>query len=118
MKTTPQIVPRKLHKCLACHVVLRFYLLIIKPPNKRDANKHDVLFYPYHDEDIAPLSTPGLNLAQLCRAEYKMAPRIVLWIMMEVAIIGSDIQEVIGSAIAINLLSNDKYVADFVMGQL
>ncbi|KAK2510731.1 hypothetical protein Q9233_017485 [Columba guinea] len=33
------------------------------------------------------------------------APRIILWLMVELAIIGSDMQEVIGSAIAINLLS-------------
>ena len=50
----------------------------------------------------------GMNLAEVCRIEYRKAPRIVLWIMMEVAIIGSDIQEVIGSAIAFNLLSNNK----------
>ncbi|XP_013422215.1 metal transporter Nramp4 [Lingula anatina] len=49
----------------------------------------------------------GKNLAQICREEYPTAPRIVLWLMMELAIIGSDIQEVVGSAIAINLLSNN-----------
>ncbi|XP_007936132.1 natural resistance-associated macrophage protein 2 [Orycteropus afer afer] len=32
-------------------------------------------------------------------------PRIILWLMVELAIISSDMQEVIGSAIAINLLS-------------
>uniref|UniRef100_A0A8C4HBG8 Solute carrier family 11 member 2 n=1 Tax=Dicentrarchus labrax TaxID=13489 RepID=A0A8C4HBG8_DICLA len=32
-------------------------------------------------------------------------PRVMLWFMVEVAIIGSDMQEVIGSAIALNLLS-------------
>ena len=32
-------------------------------------------------------------------------PRYALWLMTEIAIIGSDIQEVIGSAIAILLLS-------------
>ncbi len=32
-------------------------------------------------------------------------PRYALWVMTEIAIIGSDIQEVIGSAIAITLLS-------------
>ncbi|PNJ25636.1 SLC11A2 isoform 7, partial [Pongo abelii] len=32
-------------------------------------------------------------------------PRVILWLMVELAIIGSDMQEVIGSAIAINLLS-------------
>uniref|UniRef100_A0A8C3HYX8 Solute carrier family 11 member 2 n=1 Tax=Chrysemys picta bellii TaxID=8478 RepID=A0A8C3HYX8_CHRPI len=35
-------------------------------------------------------------------------PRIMLWLMIELAIIGSDMQEVIGSAIAINLLSAGK----------
>jgi hypothetical protein len=53
-----------------------------------------------------PYLFSGMNLADVCRLEYNKAPRIVLWIMMEIAIIGSDIQEVIGSAIAINLLSN------------
>ena len=32
-------------------------------------------------------------------------PRILMWLMIEIAIIGCDIQEVIGSAIAISLLS-------------
>lgn len=32
-------------------------------------------------------------------------PRYLLWIQTEIAIIGSDIQEVIGSAIALNILS-------------
>ncbi len=47
----------------------------------------------------------GFHMAQLCHREYPKFPRILLWLMMEIAIIGSDIQEVIGSAIAINLLS-------------
>ena len=41
----------------------------------------------------------------LCRAEYPKAPRLLMWAMIEIAIIGCDIQEVIGSAIAIFLLS-------------
>ncbi|XP_019849504.1 PREDICTED: metal transporter nramp1 homolog isoform X1 [Amphimedon queenslandica] len=47
----------------------------------------------------------GKHLAEVCKDEYPLVPRIVLWIAMELAIIGSDIQEVIGSAIAINILS-------------
>lgn len=47
----------------------------------------------------------GKHLAQQCRIVYPTVPRIALWLMSEVAIIGADIQEVIGSAIAINLLS-------------
>jgi len=50
--------------------------------------------------------TTGKHLADHCREILPRAPRITLWIMTEIAIIGSDIQEVIGSAIAINLLSN------------
>lgn len=34
-------------------------------------------------------------------------PRYLMWVCMEIAIIGADIQEVIGSAIAIALLSNN-----------
>lgn len=48
----------------------------------------------------------GLHLAELCYRQYKTFPRILLWIMTEIAIIGSDMQEVIGTAIAIYLLSN------------
>jgi natural resistance-associated macrophage protein len=48
----------------------------------------------------------GRHLAELCRDEYPTWARIVLWLMTEVALIGSDIQEVIGSAIAIRILSN------------
>lgn len=47
----------------------------------------------------------GLNLAQQCRKVYPVFPRYILWIMMEIAIIGSDIQEVVGSAIAVSLLT-------------
>ncbi|XP_006870198.1 PREDICTED: natural resistance-associated macrophage protein 2-like [Chrysochloris asiatica] len=47
----------------------------------------------------------GLHLAEVCHKQYPKIPRIILWLMVELAIIGSDMQEVIGSAIAINLLS-------------
>ncbi|GAB1299847.1 Natural resistance-associated macrophage protein 2 [Apodemus speciosus] len=47
----------------------------------------------------------GLHLAEVCHRQYPKVPRIALWLMVELAIIGSDMQEVIGSAIAINLLS-------------
>ncbi|XP_036419462.1 natural resistance-associated macrophage protein 2-like [Colossoma macropomum] len=47
----------------------------------------------------------GMHLAEVCKQEYPCGPRIILWLMIEVAIIGSDMQEVIGTAIAFNLLS-------------
>ncbi|VDN12971.1 unnamed protein product [Dibothriocephalus latus] len=50
----------------------------------------------------------GKHLAEICYQEYSPPARILLWIMIEIAIIGSDMQEVIGTAIAINLLSVGK----------
>ncbi|XP_058786167.1 metal transporter Nramp2-like [Vicia villosa] len=47
----------------------------------------------------------GRHLAELCRDEYPNWARYVLWFMAELALIGADIQEVIGSAIAIQILS-------------
>jgi natural resistance-associated macrophage protein len=34
----------------------------------------------------------GKHLADVCKDEYPLIPRIVLWLAMELAIIGSDIQ--------------------------
>jgi len=48
----------------------------------------------------------GLHLAEICYRQYPTLPRIALWLCTEVAIIGSDMQEVIGTAIALYLLSN------------
>jgi len=48
----------------------------------------------------------GLHLAEVCYRQYPRLPRLGLWLCTEVAIIGSDMQEVIGTAIAIYLLSN------------
>ncbi|KAK6939684.1 NRAMP family [Dillenia turbinata] len=48
----------------------------------------------------------GKHLAELCREEYPNWARYLLWGMAELALIGADIQEVIGSAIAIQILSN------------
>ncbi|KAJ7999921.1 hypothetical protein DPEC_G00199420 [Dallia pectoralis] len=47
----------------------------------------------------------GMHLAEVCHRQYPTVPRIILWLMVELAIIGSDMQEVIGCAIAFNLLS-------------
>ncbi|CAK9143998.1 unnamed protein product [Ilex paraguariensis] len=48
----------------------------------------------------------GRHLSELCRDEYPKWARLLLWVMAELALIGADIQEVIGSAIAIKILSN------------
>lgn len=44
------------------------------------------------------------DLAQACRDHFKPTTNFILWILCEIAIIACDLAEVIGSAIAINLL--------------
>jgi manganese transport protein len=46
----------------------------------------------------------GKDLAQACRDYYKKPAAIALWLLCEVAIIACDLAEVIGSAVALNLL--------------
>ena len=46
----------------------------------------------------------GRDLAQACRDHYPRPVAYVLWVLCEIAIIACDLAEVIGSAIAINLL--------------
>ncbi len=46
----------------------------------------------------------GKDLAQACRDYYKKPVAIALWILCEVAIIACDLAEVIGSAVALQLL--------------
>src|SRR5499427_5716006 len=48
----------------------------------------------------------GRDLAQACRDHYSKPTAIVLWILCEIAIAACDLAEVIGSAIALNLLFN------------
>ncbi|KAM4024447.1 natural resistance-associated macrophage protein 1 [Anomaloglossus baeobatrachus] len=50
----------------------------------------------------------GRDLAQVCHSYYPKAPRWILWVLVEIAIIGSDMQEVIGTAIAFSLLSSGR----------
>uniref|UniRef100_A0A671V4Z8 Natural resistance-associated macrophage protein 2-like n=1 Tax=Sparus aurata TaxID=8175 RepID=A0A671V4Z8_SPAAU len=50
----------------------------------------------------------GMHLAEVCNRQYRTVPRIILWLMVELAIIGSDMQEVIGCAIAFSLLSSGR----------
>jgi manganese transport protein len=46
----------------------------------------------------------GLDLAEACRSHFSKPVVIVLWLLAEVAIAACDLAEVIGSAIALNLL--------------
>ena len=46
----------------------------------------------------------GLDLAQACANQYGRATRLALWVSCEIAIIACDLAEVIGTAIALQLL--------------
>ena len=46
----------------------------------------------------------GLSLAQCCRAHYSRAINITLWLAAEVAIVACDMAELLGSAVALNML--------------
>ena len=46
----------------------------------------------------------GRDLAQACRDRYSRRTTIVLWVLAETAIAATDLAEVIGSAVALNLL--------------
>ena len=46
----------------------------------------------------------GRDLAQACRDAYSRPVSLVLWVLCEIAIAATDLAEVIGSAIALNLL--------------
>lgn len=50
----------------------------------------------------------GYHMAELVYRRYPKWPRIALWLMTEAAIIGSDMQEVIGTAVAFYLVSLTK----------
>jgi len=57
----------------------------------------------------------GRDLAQACRESYGKKAVFALWISAEVAIIACDIAEVIGAAIALNLLFHIPMVAGVVL---
>src|SRR5579864_8613100 len=46
----------------------------------------------------------GRDLAQACRDSYSRPTTIVLWVLCEIAIAACDLAEVLGSAVALNLL--------------
>ena len=48
----------------------------------------------------------GMDLAQACRARYSAPVRVALWLLCEVAIVACDLAEILGTAIALQLLFN------------
>jgi manganese transport protein len=60
----------------------------------------------------------GRDLAQACRDSYSRKFTILLWILCEVAIAACDLAEVIGSAVALNLLFGIPLVAGVIMTAL
>jgi NRAMP (natural resistance-associated macrophage protein)-like metal ion transporter len=60
----------------------------------------------------------GLDLAQACRAHYSPPVRFGLWILCELAIVACDLAEVIGTAIALQLLFGIPLVAGVILTAL
>jgi len=57
----------------------------------------------------------GRDLAQACRDHYSRPVALTLWVLSELAIAATDIAEVIGSAIALNLLFGIPLVAGVIL---
>src|SRR6476469_1467973 len=60
----------------------------------------------------------GLDLAQACRLHYPARARLFLWLICEIAIIACDLAEVIGTAIALQLLFGIPLVIGIVVTAL
>jgi manganese transport protein len=60
----------------------------------------------------------GYDLAQACRQSYSHRATILLWILCEIAIAACDLAEVIGSAVALNLLFKIPLVVGVVITAL
>eukprot|EP00092_Neocalanus_flemingeri_P006637 GFUD01007160.1.p1 GENE.GFUD01007160.1~~GFUD01007160.1.p1 ORF type:complete len:556 (+),score=105.63 GFUD01007160.1:38-1705(+) len=48
----------------------------------------------------------GKHLAEVCQENLLPIPNFLLWVMVEIAVIGSDMQEVIGTSLALYLLTD------------
>ncbi|KAK6201008.1 manganese transporter [Scheffersomyces amazonensis] len=77
------------------------------------ANQYSLLFIVFLSDIIAIFlqslciklgSVTGYDLARCCREYFPKWLNIILWILAECAIIATDVAEVIGSAIALNIL--------------
>ncbi|MBI5421897.1 Nramp family divalent metal transporter [Candidatus Peregrinibacteria bacterium] len=60
----------------------------------------------------------GRDLAQACRDHYSKPVSVTLWILCEIAIIACDLAEVIGSAVALNLMFKIPLVVGVVLTAL
>jgi len=60
----------------------------------------------------------GLDLAQLCRERYSRRTTLFLWITCEIAIVACDVAEVVGSAVALQLLLGVSLTVGVVMSAI
>jgi manganese transport protein len=60
----------------------------------------------------------GRDLAQACRESYPKAVNLALWFLCEIAIVACDLAEVLGAAIALNLLFHLPLLAGVVLTAL
>lgn len=58
----------------------------------------------------------GLHLAEVCHEKYPKIPRVILWVMVEIAIIGSDMQVCL--SYDINFIWLILYVKSIYQGQV
>lgn len=52
----------------------------------------------------APPPSPPSTPQQVCKEQYGRKTSLALWVLIELAIIGCDLQEIVGSAIAFQIL--------------
>ena len=62
------------------------------------------LFYLYQDCALQLGCGTRIDLATMCKRGYSKRVAVILWLMAELALIGSDTQEVLGTAIGLKIL--------------
>ena len=62
---------------------------------------------------VAPV---GSHLAEVCYNGYPKVPRFILWVMIEIAIVGSDMQEVCSKVGATSFACYAKFNSCFFTG--
>jgi len=63
-----------------------------------------ILYYLYQSLAIKLGIYSGKDIASLCKLNYSTRWNVFLWLMAEIALLAADTQEVLGTAIALNLL--------------
>lgn len=73
-----------------------------------------VLFYHYQNLAIQLSVHSGKDISFLCNKYYSFSWSVFLYIMAEIAILAADTQEVLGTAIALNIIFGMSYLSGIV----